>query len=72
MGPEFILLNLSVDFTDTLSVGDMEDTISTLDRHIKQTYPKIKRVFIEAEAPQTKSISSFYVRAPYPSSHRGA
>jgi cation diffusion facilitator family transporter len=50
MGPEFILLNLSVDFADILSVGDIEDTISRLDRHIKQVYPKIKRVFVEAEA----------------------
>jgi hypothetical protein len=31
-------------------VGDIEDTIARLDRHIKQTYPKIKRVFVEAEA----------------------
>ena len=49
MGPEFILLNLSVDFANTLSVGDIEDTIARLDRHIKQTFPKIKRVFVEAE-----------------------
>ncbi len=50
MGPEFVLLNLSVDFADSLSAGDVEDTISRLDRHIKQTYPKIKRVFVEAES----------------------
>ena len=50
MGPDFILLNLSVDFADSLLAGDLEDTISRLDRHIKQTYPKIKRVFVEAEA----------------------
>ena len=50
MGPEFILLNLSVDFADTVSVGDIEETIARLDRHIKQTYPRIKRVFVEAEA----------------------
>ena len=55
MGPEFILLNLSVDFADTLSAGDIEDTISRLDRHIKQTYPKIKRVFVEAEARRAGS-----------------
>jgi cation diffusion facilitator family transporter len=50
MGPNFILLNLSVDFADTLMTGDLEDTISRLDRQIKQAYPKIKRVFVEAEA----------------------
>ena len=50
MGPDFILLNLSVDFANTVSVGDIEETIARLDRHIKQSYPKIKRVFVEAEA----------------------
>jgi cation diffusion facilitator family transporter len=35
MGPEFILLNLSVDFADSLSAGDIEDTIARLDRQIR-------------------------------------
>ena len=50
MGPDFILLNVSVDFADSLLAGDLEDTIARLDRQIKQAYPKIKRVFVEAEA----------------------
>jgi divalent metal cation (Fe/Co/Zn/Cd) transporter len=45
-----------VDFADTISVGDIEETIARLDRHIKQTYPKIKRVFVEAESRQTNSV----------------
>ena len=57
MGPDFILLNLSVDFVDSLLAGDLEDTISRLDRQIKQTYPKIKRVFVEAEARGVKTDS---------------
>ena len=57
MGPDFILLNLSVDFADSLLAGDLEDTISRLDRQIKQTYPKIKRVFVEAEARGVKTDS---------------
>ncbi len=56
MGPEFILLNLSVDFADNLSAGDVEDTISRLDRQIKQDYPKIKRVFVEAEPMRAKNL----------------
>jgi len=55
MGPDFILLNLSVDFVDSLLAGDLEDTISRLDRQIKQAYPKIKRVFVEAEAGGAKN-----------------
>ena len=50
MGPDFILLNVSVDFADSLLAGDLEDTIARLDKQIKQAYPKIKRVFVEAEA----------------------
>ncbi|MGD9045259.1 MAG: cation diffusion facilitator family transporter [Desulfobacterales bacterium] len=56
MGPEFILLNLSVDFADTLSAGDVEDTVARLNRQIKQVYPKIKRVFVEAEARGAKTV----------------
>ena len=54
MGPNFILLNLSVDFTDSLMAGDLEDTVSRLDSQIKQAYPKIKRVFVEAEARRVR------------------
>ena len=54
MGPDFILLNLSVDFDDDVSVGQVETAISRLDGEIKQAYPKIKRVFVEAEARGAK------------------
>lgn len=50
MGPQFILLNLSVDFEDTVSAGNLEKAIAELDREIKQKYPRIKRIFVEAEA----------------------
>jgi cation diffusion facilitator family transporter len=49
MGPDFILLNLSVDFDNTASAGDIEKSIARLDSEIKQVYPKIKRIFVEAE-----------------------
>jgi cation diffusion facilitator family transporter len=50
MGPEFILVNLSLDFHDHLEVGEVERAIAELDRSIKATYPFVKRVFIEAES----------------------
>jgi len=50
MGPDFILLNLSVDFDNPASAGDVEKSIARLDQEIKQSYPKIKRIFVEAEA----------------------
>lgn len=49
MGPEFILVNLSVNFADNNRADDIEKTISKLDKQIKQTFPKVKRVFVEAE-----------------------
>lgn len=55
MGPDFILLNLSVDFVDDVSAGEVEEAISKLDGHIKQAYPKIKRIFAEAEARRVKT-----------------
>ena len=54
MGPDFILANISVDFADAISARDVEDDIAAIDRSIKQKYPQIKRVFIEAEKRSNK------------------
>ena len=50
MGPDFILANISVDFDDSISAKQVESDIADIDRSIKQAYPQIKRVFIEAES----------------------
>ncbi|MEE8320839.1 MAG: cation diffusion facilitator family transporter [Gammaproteobacteria bacterium] len=50
MGPDFILLNLSVDFHDDIPAGELEKIIADIDRQVKLAYPKVKRIFIEAEA----------------------
>jgi cation diffusion facilitator family transporter len=50
MGPEYILLTLSVDFRDDLSVGEAEAAIAHLDQEIKTRFPNIKKVFIEVES----------------------
>ena len=50
MGPEFILVTLSVDFTDESLASEIEDAVAEVDRQIKERYPDVKRVFIEAEA----------------------
>lgn len=54
MGPEFILATISVEFADNLSADDMEARISELDQSIKESYPHVKRIFIEAEARRAK------------------
>ena len=50
MGPDFILVNLSVDFKDSLTAENLEQLIAGLSRQIKQEQPLVKRVFIEAES----------------------
>ena len=49
-GPTDVLANLSIDFTDGLSANDVERAVSTLERAIKQTYPEVTRIFIEAQS----------------------
>ena len=49
MGPEYILVNVSVDFVDSASAEEVEDVIAAIDRELKQEIPLVKRVFIEAE-----------------------
>ena len=50
LGPEDVLLNLSLDFADELSSAQVEAAISQLERAIKTTYPEVTRVFIEAQS----------------------
>jgi len=50
LGPTDILLNISLDFKDALSSGNVEETISALETKIKNKFPEIKRVFIEAQS----------------------
>lgn len=50
MGPEFILVNISIDFKDELQAGKIEQIIHSIDRDIKTEFPFIKRIFVEAEA----------------------
>ncbi|MGD8911354.1 MAG: cation diffusion facilitator family transporter [Candidatus Thiodiazotropha sp.] len=49
MGPDFVLLNMSVDFKDNISADEVERAISGMDGMIKQQFPQVKRIFIEAE-----------------------
>lgn len=50
MGPEYILVNLSVEFSDHIRTDKMEILISQLDREIKTKHKHVKRIFIEAES----------------------
>ena len=50
LGPDEVLLNLSLDFASDLSADQVEAAISELERRIKSAYPEIRRVFIEAQS----------------------
>lgn len=50
MGPNFILANLSVDFSSQATATELQKAIAGLDALIKKTCPDVQRVFIEAEA----------------------
>lgn len=54
MGPEYILANISIDFAGSASADDIEKSIELLDSKIKQAFPGIKRIFIEAEKRKFK------------------
>ncbi|MEQ8193989.1 MAG: cation transporter dimerization domain-containing protein, partial [Rhodospirillales bacterium] len=50
LGPQDILLNLSIDFDDALDSQDVEEAVSRIERTIKREFPQIKRIFIEAQS----------------------
>jgi cation diffusion facilitator family transporter len=49
MGPEFILVTVSVDFATDLSADEVESCVAQLTQEIKAIDPSVRRVFIEAE-----------------------
>ena len=50
MGPEDVLLALSLDFHDHLTVGKVEESIYILEMAIKSRFPEITRLFIEVQS----------------------
>lgn len=50
LGPEDVLLNLSIDFDDTLDSAEVEAAVSHLERRIKEDFPEVGRVFVEAQS----------------------
>ena len=54
MGPDFILVNISVDFVDPILATEVEVTVAGLDRAIKRAYPQVQRIFIEVETWRAK------------------
>ena len=53
MGPDFVLLNLSVDFDDDAAAPEIEVAVAEIDSEVKRAYPEVQRIFIEAEPRRT-------------------
>jgi len=53
LGPQEVLLNLSVDFKEAMDSTQVEEAIGELERRIKAAAPQVKRIFIEAQSWQS-------------------
>ena len=49
-GPVDVLVVLSLDFENALTAGDVETVVSGIERRIKQEYPVVRRIFVEAQS----------------------
>jgi len=49
MGPEYILVNLSLDFRDDFTADRVERSLARLEQAIKADWPLVKQVFAKAE-----------------------
>jgi cation diffusion facilitator family transporter len=54
LGPDQVLLNLEVHFSQDLCGKDLEQAITRLEQNIKKRHPKIKYIFIEARSMEGK------------------
>ena len=52
LGPSDILVNLSLDFADNLTAIDIEASVQKIEQQIKDRFPEVKRIFIEAQSWQ--------------------
>ncbi len=50
IGPEFLLVNISADFAPGISSDQVERSIAVLETRIKERFPIVKKIFIEAES----------------------
>ncbi|RED54087.1 cation diffusion facilitator family transporter [Aestuariispira insulae] len=50
LGPEDILMTMSLDFSSDATADDVEEAVSRMETAIKEKHPQIRRVFIEAQS----------------------
>jgi divalent metal cation (Fe/Co/Zn/Cd) transporter len=50
LGPDQVLLNLDVEFSQAVQGKDIPAAIQRLERHIKAAHPQVSRLFVEASS----------------------
>lgn len=55
IGPDAVLVTLSLDFEERLSSSDVEQTVSAIERGLKRRHPQIARLFVEAQSLERPS-----------------
>jgi len=50
LGPKQILLTIRVSFVPDITTEQLEAAIDRLERHIREAFPDIKHIFIEADS----------------------
>ena len=63
-GPHRVLANISLDFDDHAGLAEVEETTARLERAIKERFPDIAHVFVEAQAHETQTGPRFGAAAP--------
>jgi cation diffusion facilitator family transporter len=57
-GPSDILVTVSVDFADAFDSRDVELAVTAMERAIKDAYPRVTRVFIEAQSKRDTKVAA--------------
>lgn len=50
LGPEDILVNVSLDFEDQMTAGEIEETVTRLEKRIRSAHPEVSRIFVEVQS----------------------
>ncbi|MCB1217875.1 cation transporter [bacterium] len=58
IGPQYVLVNLSVEFRDDCVADQIERAIARIDRSLRHRFPDVRRVFIEAESRLSRQLRS--------------
>lgn len=49
-GPNEVFLALNLDFEDSLPAGEVERIVTRIERKLRDAYPEVGQVFIEAQS----------------------